>query len=120
MATKTRTATPVAPTPETTTDLKTLQEQKRLLDAQIKAARLAQPKLSKLESLIERQNASLTRRTPAKIAARVQARVSLGQPLATAMDEVFATYRAAVEQLIARATDDATEAAYDEYARGSN
>jgi hypothetical protein len=44
-----------------------------------------------------------------KLAARAQARVKAGQPLATALDEVFATYRAAVEQLIARAATE-TEA----------
>jgi len=97
MTTKTQTPTPVTQTP----DLKTLQEQKRILDAQIKAARDAQPKLSRLEALIERQTA--TPRTANKLAARVQARVKAGQPLATAMDEVFATYRAAVEQLLAHA-----------------
>lgn len=64
MATKTQTVTP---------DLKILQEQKRLLDAQIKEARAAMPQLSRLESLIERQNAALAR-TANKLAARVQAR----------------------------------------------
>ncbi len=92
MTTKTQTVTP---------DLKTLQEQKRLLDAQIKAAREAMPKLSRLESLIERQ--TVTPRTTNKLAARVQARVKAGQPLDEALNEVFATYRAAVEQLVARA-----------------
>jgi hypothetical protein len=98
MATKTQTVTP---TETATPDLKTLQEQKRVLDQQIKEAKAAQPQLSRLESVIERQTA--TARTTNKLAARVQARVKAGQPLPTALDEVFATYRAAVEQLIARA-----------------
>jgi transcriptional regulator len=92
MPAKTQTVTP---------DLKTLQEQKRLLDAQIKEAKAAMPQVSRLESVIERQTA--TARTANKLAARVQARVKAGQPLQTALDEVFAVYRAAVEQLIARA-----------------
>jgi transcriptional regulator len=96
MVTKIQTVTP---------DLKTLQEQKRLLDTQIKEAKAAMPKLTRLESVIERQTA--TARTANKLAARVQARVKAGQPLDVALDEVFATYRAAVEQLIARAATEA-------------
>jgi hypothetical protein len=92
------------PTNETTPDLKTLLEQKRLLDAQLKAAREAMPKLTKLELLIDRQNSSLTKWIPETLAIRVQKRVALGQPLDEAMNEVFAVYRAAVEQLIAHAT----------------
>jgi hypothetical protein len=94
MTTKTQTVTE-------TPDVKTLLEQKRILDAQIKEAKAAMPQVSRLESLIERQTA--TARTSNKLAARVQARVSLGQPLDEALDEVFATYRAAVEQVIANA-----------------
>jgi hypothetical protein len=106
MATKTLTP---EPTVETTADLKTLQEQKRILDAQIKAAREAMPTLTKLEALIERQNASLTRWIPQTLATRVAKRVQLGQPLDLAMDEVFAAYRAAAEQLIAHAATEEAE-----------
>ncbi len=100
----TKTPTPATPeTPTATPDVKTLLEQKRILDAQIKAARLAQPTLTKLESLIDRQNASLTRWIPETLASRVTKRVQLGQPMGDAMEEVFASYRAAVEQIIANA-----------------
>lgn len=117
MATKTTTprtaAQPQPPTPESAseqpqqppmsapTDLTALIERKRQLDAQIKAARAAQPTLSKLERVIDRQSRVYGKWVAANLAERTAARVQAGQDPAQALDAVVEFYKALAQPLIA-------------------
>jgi hypothetical protein len=88
--------TPVAETPATpVADLDTLKAQRKALDASIKAAKAALPKLSPLEKAIEQQTAH-----PADVILRtkVAIRIKAGQPRADAIAAVLELTRAWLEQ----------------------
>jgi hypothetical protein len=101
MTTAATDTTATDPTPANV--LADLTAQRRALDAQIKAARAAQPKQSALDALIARQNANLTKWLPETLTTRVLARVRLGQPADEALDAVFAVYHSAVAAAVALA-----------------
>jgi hypothetical protein len=86
-------------TTATTTDLTALREQKRQLDAQIKAAQAALPKQTPIDAVLARQ-AALPKWLPETLTARVRARVKAGQPTHDALDAVLAQVRAAVAALL--------------------
>ena len=94
LAAETVAETPATVEPTPVADLATLVAQRKALDEQIKAAKVAAPKLSKLDSVIARQLANPTKWIAPGLASRVDARVKAGQPLTEAVDAVLAQYRA--------------------------
>ena len=84
----------VAETPQSPLALDELIAQKRALDAQIRAAKDAMPKLSKLDRIIARQAAVPTIWVPRTLHTRVRERYNAGQPYAEAVAEVLEVYRA--------------------------
>ncbi len=80
-------------------DLANLKAQRKALDAQIEAAKLAS-KASKLERVIAQQAAHLVDVIGKRLTARVRARVAAGQDQETALAQVFAAYTESVRQAL--------------------